>query len=126
MRTGRPLKFKSVVELQEKIDEYFRITKPEEYMITGLAYHLDTSRVTLMEYGGKDEFSNAVKKGKERIEMSYEKRLIKQGRSGDIFALKNFDWKDQQHVDSRVQSENVNINVEADVEDSEVADIVKE
>lgn len=31
-----------------------------------------------------------------RIENAYEKRLINRGNGGDIFALKQFGWKDRQ------------------------------
>lgn len=96
---GRPLKFKSVEELQEKIDEYFRITPAKEITITGLALALDTYRQTLVNYEGKSEFMDTIKKAKTRVEHEYELDLRKQGRSGDIFALKNFKWSDKQEVE---------------------------
>lgn len=79
---GRPLKFKSPNELQQKIDEYFescfedlivrdRYGKPivdpttklpvterlqvRAWTITGLAVHLGVSRQTLLEYEGEVE-----------------------------------------------------------------------
>ncbi len=126
MAGGRPLKFPTVEALQEKMDEYFSITKPEEYMITGLAIHLDTSRSTIMDYENRDEFYDTIKKGKDKIEMAYEKRLIKQSRSGDIFALKNFDWKDKQEIDQRSENLNMNINAEVDDQDPDIQMMVKE
>lgn len=98
-KEGRPLKFKSVEELKEKIDEYFTITPEDEITITGLAIHLDTFRSVLCDYEEKDEFSDTVKKAKQRVENGYEKDLKKYGRSGTIFALKNFDWKDKTEQD---------------------------
>ena len=92
---GRPLKFKSVEELQVKIDNYFNETPKEEVSITGLALALDTSRETLCNYQNKDEYFDTLKKAKLRVENAYELRLIKRGTSGDIFALKNFGWKDK-------------------------------
>ena len=80
--------------------------------ITGLAIALGTYRETLMNYQEKDdEFFDTVKKAKQRIENAYEKRLIKYGRSGDIFALKNFNWTDKQEVEAKVDS-SVDIKIE--------------
>jgi hypothetical protein len=92
---GRPLKFESVQELQERIDAYFDNTPKDEWTITGLALALDTYRQTLVNYEEKDEFVDTIKKAKQRVENGYEIDLKKYGRSGTIFALKNFDWKDR-------------------------------
>lgn len=92
---GRPLKFESVELLQNKIEEYFLTTPKEEWTITGLALALDTSRETLLDYEDKEEFSDTVKKAKLMVENSYELDLKKSGRTGTIFALKNFNWKDK-------------------------------
>ena len=102
---GRPLKFENIDELTQKIDEYFNNTPIEEWTITGLAIALDTFRKVLIDYeNGKydDEdrdFSNTIKKAKHLVENSYELDLKKHGRSGTIFALKNFDWKDKNETD---------------------------
>lgn len=98
-KVGRPLKFESLKELEDKINEYFSVTPEEEQMITGLAVHLDTSRETLCDYEGKEEYSDAVKRAKERIEMAYEKRGLKVGNAFDIFRLKNMGWKDRHESD---------------------------
>ena len=94
---GRPLKFKSAAELNGKIEEYFAecVRTGEPLTVTGLALALDTTRDVLMDYEGKDGFSNTIKKAKLRIENAYEKRLIARGNGGDIFALKQFGWKDR-------------------------------
>lgn len=96
---GRPLMFKTVGELQALIDDYFAVTPKEEYAITGLAVHLGTDRLTLLHYEGRPEFVNAVKNAKNKIELAYEHRLIKRGNAGDIFALKNFDWRDRNETE---------------------------
>lgn len=108
MRTGRPLKFKTVDELQSKIDEYFSTVNQDEWTITGLALHLDTYRQTLINYEEKDDFMDAIKKAKQKVEYSYELDLKKSGRSGTIFALKNFDWKDKTETDITTNGENIN------------------
>lgn len=95
---GRPLKFKTVKHLQAAIDLYFDKTPIEEWMITGLALHLGTTRDVLMDYQNKDGFSHTVKRAKLMVEMSYEKRNIKRGNAGDIFALKQFGWKDKTEI----------------------------
>lgn len=107
---GRPLKFKSPEELQEKAEEYFRsCAEPkvsgdaiyfEPITITGLALHLDTTRETLCDYAEKDGFSDTVKKLKMRVENFAEKHLyIGKSATGAIFALKNFGWSDNNSLD---------------------------
>ncbi len=110
---GRPLKFKSVKELQNKIEEYFELTPKDEWTITGLAIALDTYRSVLIDYGsGKydeddKDFSNTIKKAKLKVENGYEIDLKKHGRTGTIFALKNFDWKDKTETDITTKGEKV-------------------
>lgn len=106
-RKGRPLKFKTLEELTEKIEKYFNATPLAEWTITGLALALDTSRQTLLEYEGEVEgreeksllYADTIKKAKLMVENSYEIDLKKHGRTGTIFALKNFDWKDKNETD---------------------------
>lgn len=100
---GRPLKFQNAGELEAKISEYFLVTPKEEWTITGLALALDTSRKVLVEYEDRDKFSNAIKKAKLKVENGYEVDLKKHGRSGTIFALKNFDWKDKTEQEVNVK-----------------------
>lgn len=96
---GRPLKFKSVKELEDAAASYFTDTPAGKLTITGLALALDTSRETLMNYEKKDEFFDAIKKMKTRIENDYELSLRTRGSSGDIFGLKNFGWRDKTETD---------------------------
>jgi hypothetical protein len=130
---GRPLKFKSAKELQKKIDEYFescfeevwqqnaegnwepvldrhgeilrRQIKP--FTITGLALALDTTRETLLDYEEKDEFSDTIKRAKQRCENYAEEQLFKTNAkniTGIIFNLKNNygRWADKQEVDTNI------------------------
>ena len=96
---GRPLKFPTLDSLESELTKYFDETPKDEWTITGLALALDTSRRVLVEYGDKEEYSNAIRKAKLKVENGYEIDLKKSGRSGTIFALKNFDWKDKQETD---------------------------
>src|SRR5574344_1101200 len=101
----KPQKFKTAQELQDKINAYFKDCKLKEIplSITGLALALDTNRQTLINYQDKDGYENIVDRAKLMIENAYEIRLIENGRSGDIFALKNFGWTDRQEIDNNIK-----------------------
>lgn len=113
---GRPRKWNTPEELQEEIDEYFEICSEEKIpvTITGLALALNTTRETLMDYQNNDEFSDTVKRAKLRIENAYEQRLILNGRAGDIFALKNFGWKDKQEIEADIGITTINVKLDDD------------
>lgn len=104
---GRPPKWTTPEELQKDIDKYFEECKKtgEPLTITGLAIALDTYRDVLLDYQEKDEFSNTIKKAKQRIENFAEKKLYDKDvpTSGVIFNLKNnYGWVDKQEVESKV------------------------
>lgn len=98
---ARPLKF-TLAKLTELGDKYFAETPQEQWTITGLALALDTSRETLMEYSQRDEFVDTIKKYKLMVHNAYELALRARGSSADIFALKNFGWRDTQDIRSEV------------------------
>jgi hypothetical protein len=108
MTAGRPLKFKTVEELETKIQDYFSVTPKDEWTWTGLAIHLDTSRQTLVNYKERPEFFDSIKKGLDIVANGYEIDLKKHGRTGTIFALKNFDWKDKTESDITSNGEALN------------------
>ncbi|WP_368658667.1 terminase small subunit [Metabacillus halosaccharovorans] len=122
-KVGRPLKFQSVEEMQEKIDAYFAECdkKEDPYTITGLALALNTSRQTLLDYQDKsDEYFDTLKKAKTKCENYAEKHLFKgkNGVVGAIFNLKNnYSWVDKQEIDNK-NSNNLNINL-GDLSDEE-------
>lgn len=99
---GRPLKFESVEELQEKIDNYFNTTPKEEWTMTGLCIDCDMDYQTLINYSEKEQFFEPIKKARLKVHNQYEISLRKNGRSGDIFALKNFGWTDKTEVDTNI------------------------
>lgn len=111
MPAGRPLKFESAEQIEELAAAYFKETPNDEWTITGLALALDTSRRVLVEYEDKELFSNTIKKLKTKIENQYELSLRKHGRSGDIFGLKNFGWKDKTETDITTGGEPLNSTV---------------
>ena len=104
---GRPLKWTTPEELQKDIDKYFEECEKnkEPLTITGLALALDTYREVLLDYQERDEFSDTIKKAKQRIENFAEKKLYDKDvpTTGVIFNLKNnYGWVDRQEVDSKV------------------------
>ena len=97
MTSDEGLKVRSAKELQQKIDAYFDMCREEDepLTITGLALALNISRERLRDYGPQDEYFAIIKKAKLRVQHAYEKRLIKRGNTGDVFALKTFGWTDK-------------------------------
>lgn len=91
--------FKTKEELDDAINSYFDVTPKDEWTWTGLALHLNTNRQTLINYKEREEFVDSIEKGLARVENGYEIDLKKHGRTGTIFALKNFDWKDKTETD---------------------------
>jgi len=106
---GRPPKYKTAEELQDRIDNYFKDCDEKEkpYTITGLGLALDMSRQDLINYSNKEEFFDTIKKAKARVENYLEERLINDSSAtGIIFNLKNnYGWKDKQEVDANVNTE---------------------
>lgn len=112
MAAGQPKYYETPEAMQEAIDAYFAdcAANQEPITITGLALWLGfTSRQSLLHYEGySKEFFDTVRKAKMRVENAYEKRLIARGNSGDVFALKNFDWTDTSTVSTRFVDKNDN------------------
>lgn len=110
---GRPPKYTDLETFQRKIDEYFescwvdKVTEVMDkegnctmstvryqnrpYTIMGLVLALGlTSRKSLLDYQGREEFCNAVKKAKTKVEMCVEEYLFNaKNAAGPIFWLKN-------------------------------------
>lgn len=107
MAGGRPLKFQSVEEMDKLIDLYFLETPKEEWTVTGLALALDTTRELFLDYKDKPEFSDSISRAYMKVHNSYEIGLRKRGNAGDIFALKNFGWKDERHL----KNEDINVKI---------------
>ena len=57
-KVGRPKIFKSVEEVEEKINAYFKYCedKDKPYTMSGLAYYLDVDRRTIVNYTKEEEF----------------------------------------------------------------------
>lgn len=117
---GRPRVFKSVEEVEEKINAYFNYCEEKEkpYTMSGLAYYLGIDRKTLLNYSKNEEYFHAIKKARDKVQMQLEECLYRLGNnSGVIFNLKNnFDWKDKiEHSSSEVENINKNVSNIADL-----------
>ena len=76
--------------------------------VCGLADYLGIHRKTLLEYEEKEEFSDTIKRAKNKIELYLEENLYGNNVAGLIFNLKNnFGWKDKQEIESHNVNENV-------------------
>jgi hypothetical protein len=109
---GRPLKFKTPKELEDKINQYFIEceARGEKPFITELAYYLDTSRETLREYKERPDYVDSIKKALTRCEMALEKNLIegKVNPTGSIFNLKNnYGWRDKNETDLTTNGQSI-------------------
>lgn len=131
---GRPPTYKTVEEMQVKIDEYFEecngkpllddngkimldkwgtpiILNARPLTITGLAYHLGfTSRQALINYKNKPEFVDAIMRARFKIETYANERLYdKDGLGGAKFTLiNNFEgYTDQKSMELSGSVENV-------------------
>lgn len=125
-KVGRPPKFKSKEEMQEKIDTYFadcegkilkddknnpildKKGKPVIYgtrplTMSGLANALGfSSRQSLLNYEGKKEFMDTIMRARARVEQYTEECLFdKNSANGAKFSLaNNFEgWKEKQELE---------------------------
>lgn len=120
---GRPPKYKTPQELQERIDAYFdscwidKVTEVTDkegkctmstvqyqarpYTVAGLAFALDLTTEGLREYGQKGEFSALIKRAKLKVEMYVEESLLEgKNAAGPIFWLKNHaQYRDKQELE---------------------------
>ena len=99
MPAGKPPKYKTIKELQAKIDEYFA-SEPKKPTISGLAYFLGfETRQALYHMENKGgELGYTIKKAVLFIENIHEQGLFNPANSGHIFWLKNRNWTDKQEL----------------------------
>lgn len=109
MPAWRPLLFATKEILDNKIEEYFKVTPQEDWTMTGLAVFLDTSRETLCNYKEREEFFDSIKKALDKVEMWYELDLKHKWNTGTIFALKNLNWKDKQEIEWDMKNTNMDV-----------------
>lgn len=95
---GRPLKFKTRDDLIKVINEYFKDTEMNQYSVTGLALVVGSKQL-IQDYEKRKDFKDIILEAKLIVENSYELSLRGTGGAHNIFALKNFGWKDKQELD---------------------------
>lgn len=106
-KIGRPKKYSTVEEMEQIIEDYFNLCNKKHlpYTVSGLAIALDMTRETLLRYEEQNEFSDTIKRAKQRVEGYAEMCLFKGGgiATGVIFNLKNnFGWKDKTEIDNNI------------------------
>lgn len=116
MKVGKPLKY-TPESLQKIIDDYFKTTPITEYTITGLALKIG-SRQLIQDYEKRKGFTEIIRFAKLIVENAYELSLRKTGRSGDIFALKNFGWKDQQDIKQTLTVKGISNKLKKQIRDN--------
>lgn len=120
MAGGRPLKFNSVGELEELIEQYF--DKQDEramingwvlplYNLEGLAVHLNCDPKTLFNYSKKEEYFPTIKAAKNKcLSVLVDKLQLGEGSvTGAIFLAKNgYGMKDKIDIEGKTTNMNVN------------------
>ncbi len=124
---GRPKKYKSAKEMQDKIDAYFRscmsvkmdkygnllydasgnpvLIQIKPFTMAGLADALDLSRQGLLNYSEEDAFSDMIARARRKCEVYAEERLFdKDGVKGAMFSLINNykGWANKQEVEGKI------------------------
>lgn len=135
---GRPPKYTSVEEIENKIEQYFSSCEGEPLLddkgkrvvnkygypcwekapkpptITGLALALGfASRQALLNYQGKKEFNDTITRAKARVEEYAESRLFdRDGSNGAQFSLRNNfkGWNDTE--EKRLENEKEKLELE--------------
>lgn len=102
-KVGRPLKIESPEQMEKILNEYFETTEEEQITITGLCLALNIDKSNFYEYEKREGYQDIVKRARMIVENSYEVSLRKNGRTGDIFALKNFGWRDKMEVENNAE-----------------------
>ena len=110
---GKERKFPKPSDLLAVIQKYFNETDEKKWTVTGLAL-LVGSRQLLDDYQKREGYEAIVKEAKLIVENGYECDLKIHGRSGSIFALKNFGWEDHstQDVNQKVDLKAAKIVIE--------------
>lgn len=108
---GRPLKYETPEDLIDVINAYFSVTERDQLSVTGLALCVGSKQL-ISDYEKRKGYSDIIKEAKLIIENSYELSLRKNGRTGDIFALKNFGWQDKTELDHTSNGEKISLAIE--------------
>lgn len=119
MPAGRPPKYNSPEEMQEKIDEYIDYCRTNDRIpVQGeLAYFLGfESRQSLWDYMQKEEFSYIIRRVKLFCENELNQKALKGEANPQIAKLNlitNYNYKEKLEIDSDVKINPVNIIIES-------------
>lgn len=102
-KVGRPLKIETPEQMEKILNEYFATTDESKITITGICLALGVDKSTFYDYESREGYKDIVRQARMIVENSYEISLRENGRTGDIFALKNFGWKDKMEVETNKQ-----------------------
>lgn len=118
MSLERGVKIKSAEDLQKMIEAYFEkcLKEDEPVTMTGLALALNMSREKLLAYDQDETCAALIKRARLRVQNAYEKRLIKRGNSGDVFALKTFGWSDKGESEKTIKIKKALVSFEDEKE----------
>lgn len=97
--------FSTPKELEKKLNEYFEKTPFERYTISGMCLFIGCHKDTFYEYCKRDGYKEICDHARLMIENSYEMDFRLKGRASDIFAMKNFGWKDKIENDTHIEFE---------------------
>lgn len=117
IKMGRPLKYRNAQELEDEINNYFKMCQHERQIpgICGLANYLGLSRNTLLRYekdSEKEDYNEVIERARTTIEAVNEQILYSKNNSGAIFIMKNnFGYNAEQ------KTHNVNENVDIPYEE---------
>lgn len=117
IKMGRPLKYQNAQELENEINQYFKMCQHERQIpgICGLANYLGLSRNTLLRYekdSDKEDYNEVIERARTTIESVNEQILYSKNNSGAIFIMKNnFGYNAEQ------KTHNVNENVDIPYEE---------
>lgn len=94
---ARPPIFETPEQFSDIAEGYFedRDKADKPYTVNGLALALGMCRQSLLNYGEKPGFLDAVKAVRARLEDHWESRLAGNNAAGTIFWLKNQGWTDK-------------------------------
>ena len=109
-KVGRPLKIETPEQMVKILNDYFENTDENKITITGLCLALGLDKSTFYDYEKREGYKEIVNRARLLVENSYEMSLRENGRTGDIFALKNFGWKDNIEVEANTQGKVTIVN----------------
>lgn len=95
---SRPLSIESPADFERLANEYFDKCESTDRRptVNGLTLALGlSSRQSLLNYGEREGFLDAVKRVRTRLEDEWEQGLVGGNAAGTIFWLKNQGWSDK-------------------------------